>query len=44
VRVVEHWNKMPKCVVECLSLEVFKTQLDNAGQLAVAESLLSRTY
>jgi len=28
LRVVEPWNRLPRGVVECLSLEIFKTHLD----------------
>ncbi len=28
VRVTEHWNRMPREVVESLSMEIFKTHLD----------------
>ncbi|KFV74836.1 hypothetical protein N308_06981, partial [Struthio camelus australis] len=29
VRVVEHWNRLPKEVAQSLSLEIFETQLDS---------------
>jgi len=35
LRVMKHWNKMPRGVVESPSLEIFKTCLD-----AVLSSLL----
>ena len=28
-RVVEHWNRLPRQVIEALSLSVLKTHLDN---------------
>jgi len=29
LRVTEHWNKLPRGVVECPSQEIFKTRLDD---------------
>jgi len=28
LRVTEHWNRLPREAVDCLSLEIFKTCLD----------------
>ena len=28
VRMMEHWNRLPREVVESLSMEIFKTHLD----------------
>ncbi|KFQ02180.1 hypothetical protein N330_14252, partial [Leptosomus discolor] len=30
LRVVDHWNRLPKEVVDAPSMEVFKTRLDGA--------------
>lgn len=42
VKVVKHWNKLPRQVVESPSTEIFKTQLDNCpGQLPLARPAFS---
>ena len=28
VRMMEHWNRLPRGIVESLSMEIFKTHLD----------------
>lgn len=28
LKVVRHWHRLPRDIVECLSLEIFKTELD----------------
>ena len=28
VKVIEHWNRLPRGVVECPSMKIFKTCLD----------------
>jgi len=28
IRVMEHWNRLPRDVVEYLSMEIFKTRMD----------------
>jgi len=28
LRVMEHWNRLPREVVDCTSLEIFKTHLE----------------
>jgi len=35
MRVVRHWNRLPRAVVDAPSLEVFKAKLDGALSILV---------
>jgi len=37
VRVTKHWQKLLGAAVDSLSLEIFKTQLDNQLEVALLE-------
>jgi len=42
LRVMEHWKRLPREVVDCTSLEIFKTRLDKVLCSLLWETLLQQ--